>query len=70
LRRDTHVFFVSAPGSFFVMISLPVVVLWICGNWMRTSGLPISAQPDQDAVPDALFPDLTSFGRLGKDRGG
>jgi len=28
------------------------------------------AQPDQDAVPDALFPDLTSFGRLGKDHGG
>jgi hypothetical protein len=28
------------------------------------------ARPDQDAVPDALFPDLTSFGRLGKDHGG
>jgi len=28
------------------------------------------AQSDQDAVPDALFPDLTSFGRLGKDPGG
>jgi len=28
------------------------------------------AQSDQDAVPDALFPDLTSFGRLGKDHGG
>jgi len=27
------------------------------------------AQPDQDAFPDALFPDLTSFCRLGKDNG-
>jgi len=28
------------------------------------------AQPDQDDVPEALFPDLTSFGRLDKDQGG
>jgi hypothetical protein len=28
------------------------------------------ALPDQAAVPDALSPDLTSFGCLGKDHGG
>jgi len=28
------------------------------------------AQPDQDAFPDALIPDLTSFCLPGKDRGG
>jgi hypothetical protein len=28
------------------------------------------AKPDPEAFPDPLFPDLTSFCRLGKDHGG
>jgi hypothetical protein len=37
---------------------------------MRIRSALFRAQPVQDVFPDALFPDLTSFGRLGKDHGG
>jgi hypothetical protein len=56
LRRDTHVFFASVPGSFFVMlISLPVVVLWICGSWMQTSGQPFPTPNPVRRFPPMLL---------------
>jgi len=51
---------ISLPGG---LVDLPQLDATFRSALFRT-------QSDQDAFPDVLLPDLTSFCRLGKDHGG